>query len=103
MAEERSSKLPTSLTPYVLGAVVLALITIFGFLGSIPWPSKAEMETLQAHLKFEIETIRVEMMNLRRYDEHLEIARREAAMTISGMRQKLEEMERRVEHLEGRP
>jgi hypothetical protein len=104
MAENSSkARLPGGVTPYAIGATLLALITIFSFIGSVPWVSHSELTALQASWRLEIDGLKAEMSSLRRYQEALELARREALSHISVNTQKLAELERRIGRLENSP
>jgi hypothetical protein len=102
---ENSSKpaLPGGPTPYVVGMVLIALITIFSFLGSVPWVSHGEMTAQRAATRLELDSIKAEISSLRRYQEAMDVARREALSHISVNTQKLVELERRIGRLENGP
>jgi hypothetical protein len=104
MAENSSKvRLPGGVTPYAVGATLLALITVFSFLGSVPWVSHSEMTAMQVSWRLEIDGLKAEISSLRRYQEALEVARREAVGHINVNTQKLAELERRIGRLENGP
>jgi hypothetical protein len=104
MAENsRKPTLPGGVTPYAVGATLLALITIFSFIGSVPWVSHSELTALQASWRLEIDGLKAEISSLRRYQEALEVARREAVGHLSSHTNKLVELERRIGRLENAP
>jgi hypothetical protein len=102
---ENSSKptLPGGVTPYAIGATLLALITIFSFIGSMPWPSKGEISAMQASWRLEIDGLKAEISSLRRYQEGMDVARREALSHINVNTQKIAELDRRLNRLENGP
>lgn len=58
----------------IVGAVLIALMTIFGFLGAVPWASKGEVATLKLDIQRELSEIKVDLREIvrmmRRTDRH---------------------------------
>lgn len=58
----------------IVGAVLIALMTIFGFIGAVPWASKTEVATLKSDIQRELSEIKTDLREvvrmMRRNERH---------------------------------
>ena len=65
--------LPTSRWPLngkgttgLIGAIILALATLFGFLGAVPWATKAEVAAMKVDMQRELSEIKSDVREILR-------------------------------------
>jgi hypothetical protein len=100
MAESITTKIPTTVTPYVLGLGILVLIVIFSFMSSVPWANKADIENIKTILVNEVNWLKAQNARIQQHLELIEAGRNVRAEQISEVRTKVSDCERRIQRLE---
>jgi hypothetical protein len=93
-------KVPSGLTPYILGLGVLTLIAIFSLMASVPWAGKTDIEHIRAHIRGEIEWLKDQNQRIQKHLELIEAGRDLRAVQINDLRAGVADCNRRIQRLE---